>query len=330
MNKPYKNVEEQIAILEGRNVNIRNKRFARHILLYENYYYVINGYKAPFISSTNGNDAYKPGTDFNEIVALYSFDRCLREILLPELLRIEHSVKAIIIDVFSKNHGEDHNQYLRPESFNITGPSNFKRANALIFDLLRLIDKQKSHHNAIKHYVEKDGSVPLWVLSKVMTFGKMSSFYGCMSKEDKENVAAAFQLSSADFKSLIDFIAVFRNKCAHGERIYCHIKDQKRPSPIHNLPLHHLLSIPQNRKGYKYGTQDILALLIAMKYFLHSERYKNLIRRIDYALNKKLRYRLKTIPCNDIRKIMGLEGNWQHLASINLSQRGHTIDELTR
>lgn len=270
----------------------------------------------PFISSTNGEDSYKPGTTFNEIVALYSFDRRLREILLPELLRIEHSVKAIIIDIFSQNHGEDHTVYLRPESFNVVGFSNFKRVNALIFDLLKLIDKQRNRHNAVQHYMNKYGSVPLWVLSKVMTFGRINSFYGCMCKEDKEKVAAAFHLSPADFKSLIDFIAIFRNKCAHGERIYCHIKDQKRPSPIHNMPLHSLLSIPKNHKGYKYGTQDILALLIAMKYFLQSTRYKNLIRRIDYALNQKLNYRLKTISCNEIRKIMGLQENWQQLAII--------------
>lgn len=318
MNKPFKTVDEQIEILENRNIIVSNKRFARQILTYENYYYVINGYKTPFINSTNNGDAYKPGTSFNEIVALYSFDRKLRELLMPELLRIEHCIKAIIIDVFSKNHGEDHTVYLRPEAFNVNGFNNFKRVNALIFELLKLIDKQRKFHNAVQHYMNKYGSVPLWVLSKVMTFGKINSFYGCMCKEDKEKVAATFNLSSNEFKSLIDFMAVFRNKCAHGERIYCHIKDQKRPTPISNLPLHELLEIPRNRKGYKYGTQDIFALLIAMKYFLHSTRYEKLIRHIDYALNRKLARRLKSISCDEIRKIMGLGKGWQNVASIPL------------
>ena len=318
MNKPFKTVDEQIAILESRNIVVSNKKFARQVLTYENYYYVVNGYKTPFISSTNNGDAYKPGTSFYEIVALYAFDRRLRELLLPELLRIEHCVKAMIIDVFSKHHGEDHTTYLRPEAFNAKGFSNFKRVNALIFDLLKLIDKQRKHHNAVQHYMDKYGSVPLWVLSKVMTFGKINSFYACMCKEDKEKVAGAFHLSSAEFKSLIDFIAVFRNKCAHGERVYCHIRDQKKPTPINNLPLHELLDIPRNEKGYKYGTQDILALLIAMKYFLQPTRYKNLIHHIDYALNKKLNYRLKSISCDDIRKIMGLESDWQSLSVMTL------------
>jgi hypothetical protein len=304
--KPYKTIDEQLAILRARNVQIPRKSFARRVLTYENYYYVINGYKAPFIASTQPDDTYKPGTTFNEIFALYSFDRRLREILFPELLRIEHSVKSIIIDVFSKYHGHDHTSYLRPDSFNTTTFDNFKRANALIFDLLKLIDKQRTRHGALTHYMTKYQFVPIWVLSKVMTFGKINSFYGCMLLKDKTEVAAAFQLQPGQFKSLVDFITIFRNKCAHGERIYCHLKDQKKPSPIPVLPLHTKLSIHNNKKGYKHGTQDILALLIAMKYFLQPGRYSRLIGRVDYALNTKLSRRLRTIPCSDIQEVMGL------------------------
>lgn len=316
MDKPFRTIDEQIEILKGRGVEIPDEHFAKRVLTYENYYYVINGYKAPFISSTNGEDSYKKGTSFNELVALYSFDRRLREILFPDLLRIEHSIKSVIVDTFSNHHGEDHTKYLRPDSFNSKEFSNFKRTNNLIFDLLKLIEKQRSRHNAIKHYTETYGFVPLWVLSKVMTFGKINSFYGCMLKEDKEDVAAAFGLDAADFKSLIDFLAVFRNKCAHGERIYCHIKDQKKPSPIHALSIHSMLGIPKNNKGYKYGTQDILALLVAMKFFLQPDRYAKLISRVSYALNKKLDHRLHSIPCDDIRRIMGLVGNWEDLSKI--------------
>ena len=45
--KPYKTIDEQLAILRARNVQIPRKSFARRVLTYENYYYVINGYKAP-------------------------------------------------------------------------------------------------------------------------------------------------------------------------------------------------------------------------------------------------------------------------------------------
>ena len=314
--KPYKTIDEQLDILEARNVQIPRRSFARRVLAYENYYSVINGYKTPFIASTKPEDFYKPGTSFNEILALYTFDRRLREILLPDLLRIEHCVKSQIIDVFSKHHGHDHTSYLRPGSFNTKSFDNFKRVNALIFDLLKLIDKQRAHHSAVAHYMDKYHFVPIWVLAKVMTFGRINSFYGCMLLNDKTEVAAAFRLKPEQFKPLIDFITIFRNKCAHGERVYCHLKDQKKPTPIPELPIHAHLGIPHNTKGYKHGTQDILALLIAMKYFLQADRYANLIRRVDFALNREFARKLHTIPCSDIQEIMGLVDGYKWMKAL--------------
>lgn len=315
--KEFRTIEEQIELLKTRKMIIPSKHFTSRVLTYENYYYVINGYKDPFINSTIPQDSYKEGTTFNELVALYSFDRRIREFFLVELLRIEHVIKAHIILTFSKYHGHDHTAYLRPESFNTTDFTNFRRANELIFNLLKLIDKQKHRHEAIAHYVDKYGYVPLWVLSKVMTFGTINSLYACMLSNEKEEVANAFGLTSKPFKALIDLIADFRNKCAHSERIYCYAKDKKQSRPIPNLSIHQKLSIPFNNvKGYKYGTRDILALLIAMKFFLHNDRYVNLIKHIDYALHHKLSGRLHTINISDIENIMGLTGNWTKLKDL--------------
>lgn len=91
--KPYISIDKQIALLENRKIIIHNYKFAHHVLEYENYYCVINGYKSPFITSTNP-DVYKMGTLFSEIVALYTFDRRLREIIFPDLLRIEQIGRA--------------------------------------------------------------------------------------------------------------------------------------------------------------------------------------------------------------------------------------------
>ena len=83
------------------------------------------------------------------------------------------------------------------------------------------------------------------------------------------------------------------------------------------MSVHESLKIPRNDKGYKYGTQDVLALLIAMKYFLQGDRYRKLIKHIDYALNIKLAKRLHSISVDDIKSIMGLTGNWTDLPKIS-------------
>ena len=313
--KIYIPIDDQIKLLESRNIIIKNKKFAARMLEYENYYYVINGYKQPFVTSTNP-DVYRPGTTFNAIVALYSFDRRIREIISPHLFRIEHVIKSQIINVFSKYHGHNHTSYLRPESFNSTTFENFRRVNKLIFDLCKEIDYRQKDHAAIKHYMNNHGYVPLWVLSKIMTFGKVTSFYGVMLPAEKNEVANLFGLNAKKFKTLIDYLAVFRNKCSHGERIYCAALDAEKPRPIPVMPAHAQLGIPQNKKGYKYGTYDVLALLIAMKPFIQEDRFSKLIKKIDYALNKKLAKRLHPNAFSYVTNTSGLVGNWADLAHL--------------
>lgn len=69
------------------------------ILARENYYNVINGYKDLFLASPatpTSEEIYKPGTTFDEVYALYTFDRELRNIYLKYLLKLENSFKTVI------------------------------------------------------------------------------------------------------------------------------------------------------------------------------------------------------------------------------------------
>ena len=312
--KKFKPSSELVELLESRNLTIFNKKWAIKILDYENYYYVINGYNKIFLNTTNPEDQYKTDSTFNEIIALYTFDRTLREKLLIELLRVEHVIKTRIVHIFSKYHGHDHTSYLCAKSFNITSDVNKRRAENLITDMNELIDSKRKKHGSIKHYFNNYGYVPLWVLAKVMTFGKLNSFYSCMRNEEKQEVAEAFGLRAKEFRGIIDFIANLRNKCAHGERIYCHSKDAPIPKPIPHLKEHDLLEIPANASGYRpYGTQDILALLIVLRYFLSPTRYNNLLKKIDYSLHKKLAFRLHSIDVSVVKNAMGLNCDWLKL-----------------
>ena len=53
--KPFKTVEEQIAILESRGIHFSNKKDAARFLLKENYYAVVNGYKDAFLDKQKTN-----------------------------------------------------------------------------------------------------------------------------------------------------------------------------------------------------------------------------------------------------------------------------------
>lgn len=69
------------------------------ILERENYYNVINGYKELFLASkatATTDEVYKTGTTFDEVYALYNFDRELRNIYLKYLLKLENTFKTVI------------------------------------------------------------------------------------------------------------------------------------------------------------------------------------------------------------------------------------------
>ena len=79
--KPYKSYRQQVAILRGRGMVIgkgsQGSRVMR-ILERENYYNVINGYKELFLdtpATATHDESYKHGTTFDEVYALYIFDR---------------------------------------------------------------------------------------------------------------------------------------------------------------------------------------------------------------------------------------------------------------
>lgn len=109
--KSYKSYQQQLNILRSRGMVIgkgtQGSRTMR-ILERENYYNIINGYKELFLASkaTDATDElYKTGTTFDEVYALYNFDREIRNIYLKYLLKLENTFKTVIAHEFSAKDG---------------------------------------------------------------------------------------------------------------------------------------------------------------------------------------------------------------------------------
>ena len=90
-----------------------NEEYAKKVLLHNNYYNIINGYKDLFLNNNSPN--YKNGTKFEEIYALYEFDRQIRNIFLEYILKIENSLRALVAYYFSEEYGNDN--YLKLDNF---------------------------------------------------------------------------------------------------------------------------------------------------------------------------------------------------------------------
>lgn len=223
--KEYKSYRQQLNILRSRGMTIgkgsQGSRVMR-ILERENYYNVINGYKELFLESKAVDDVeetYKAGTTFDEVYALYNFDRELRNIYLKYLLKLENTFKTVIAHEFSAKYG--HDNYLKIENFDNSEEKNISSSIKLIGDIQQEIARQMSkHHQVVTHYMTEHGYIPLWVLVNVLTFGKIENFYKNMKPADKTTVAKQFKLQPNELAKFMHMLALARNKCAHDERFF--------------------------------------------------------------------------------------------------------------
>ena len=313
--KIFKTYQEQVDLLVSRGIIVDSPECAIRVLESENYYSVINGYNDLFLNTTCSSDCYKIGTNFDEIVALYNFDRHLREILLIELLRVEKLIRTKVTYTFSKYHGYDHRKYLSLSCFNSSGTKNEQLSTRLVNELQNTISDYSNKHKAISFYINNHGYVPIWVLSNVISFGTLNYFISRMLYPEKREISQEFNMNVKDFESILHILCDFRNKCAHGERIYYYKKDVVKSHYIPILNLHSLLNIPTNEKGPKHGREDVLALLIVLKFFISAKHYPLLIAKIESQLNK-LSSKLNVINISDVMNIMGLVPNWTDLKHI--------------
>lgn len=233
--KPFKKIEEQIEILESRGIVFSDKDIAARFLLRENYYAVVNGYKDAFLDRQASNianeDRYLKGTPFEALMLAYVNDRILRQATMSALLEAEANLKTSLVYAFCLVHSgaED---YLDPACY--CSKSDYKPQTRYTKGLIRLLSTlqsirdNKMHKNYIEHYVKEYGYLPLWVVSKCITFGTASAFFDYQSQSVKTRACVA--LSEALSKDVIKqrslayafhTLPEFRNICAHEERLYC-------------------------------------------------------------------------------------------------------------
>ena len=99
MEKEFKTIEEQIEILKSKNIIIGDYNKVYKMLSRNNYYYLINGYKALFIDRTNEIEKYINNTKIDEIYSLYNFDKNIKVVFLKYLLifNIKNNKNTILI-----------------------------------------------------------------------------------------------------------------------------------------------------------------------------------------------------------------------------------------
>ena len=108
--KQFKTYDELLDILVDKGLGIDNRTHAIRILKQEDYYNLINGYKTLFVivDDASKKERFKEKASFEEVYSLYAFDRELRTLLLPYLLKFETNMKSSISYHFSSRYRKIH------------------------------------------------------------------------------------------------------------------------------------------------------------------------------------------------------------------------------
>lgn len=215
MEKEFKTYKEQIKLLKSKGLAVPDEEHAIKVLRSTSYFALINGYKRPF-KDTNGN--YLPDACFDDIENLYVFDEQMRVFVLGQLLALETRIKSSISYTFSQRYREP-DSYLNVNNYNYTG-NKTQAVNKLVSILQSIYDSNE--HRYITHYKKNHkGEVPLWVLINAMTFGQISKMYSLLKEGEQQRIGGDFGVSSQkDMMSILDILTLYRNVCAHNERLY--------------------------------------------------------------------------------------------------------------
>lgn len=307
-NKEFKTLEEQINIFKDKGLIVDDVDKAAMLLFRENYFF-INGYRHLFKKSHNDKDFVK-GTTFDELYAVFQFDRIFRNILFKNLLIIENNLKSIISYKLSKKYGVREKDYLKTSNFS-QDIKKTRQVNDVINKIKRQIKLNGRQHSATLHYLSNYGYVPLWILVKLLSFGMINELYAILKPEDKISISEYYKLDVETLGIYIGLLANYRNLCAHEDIVYDHRTQKVLPDSKY----HRLLNIPIMNEEYIYGKNDIFAVVIMLKTMLTHDEFTDFCREVSYELNL-LDGRVNTISQKKILDRMGFPENWEELIHI--------------
>lgn len=308
MAKTFKTLDEQLKILQGKGLIISDEKYTKDILLRENYFFV-SGYRLLFMESMT-NKLFLPGTTFEELYAMFQFDRHIRNIVFKNLLIIENNIKSIMAYNLSSKYGIYEDDYLNPKNF-VTDRKRKKQVDDLLRKMKRQIRVNGEQHQATIHYIQKYGYVPLWVAVKVLSFGIVSELYQILKPDDQFNIAKDFNVNKDELLVYFPILANFRNLCAHEDILFEH----KAQRCIENTKYHELLNIPKVNDEYIYGKNDLFAVVIILKQLLRRDDFFLFMSEFEYEV-QILADRLKTISIEKVLDRMGFPINYGEMVRL--------------
>lgn len=268
----YTNVDQQIQSLKAQHLIIENEELAKSNLSLFGYSNLIKSYREPYTIISDGKKIFRSGVSFEQICSLYILDKNLRNAVMAAMLDFEEHIKEAAADVVAVSFGVHQDEYLQYRNY------QNKRKRQYRFTLPGILDKMKetldTDKNPIHHYKTEHGIVPPWILFKSVYFSTIVNFIDLFkANEQKAMISHLYDTDKIDMPEdklpilMMDTLFSchhYRNRAAHGGRIYNYICDMDfRSSEYIKYSVHGfsqiliLLSFLKYKRPYEYLSHSL-------------------------------------------------------------------------
>lgn len=215
--KPTLPLTSLINKLQDRGLRILDSKVADNALNFIGYYR-LRGYFYPFYFKRDPADKvpvepkfFVSETTFDDVIALYDFDRKLRLHILEQIQKVEIGLRTCLSEHMSSHYG----------------PHWFMNLSVLspAYEYEKFFDQIKgAKETFIEHYHQRYDTPrypPSWMIIETLSFGAWSKMYKALLPRDQKAIALKFNVKSYEVMgSWFHTLSHLRNLCAHHNRVW--------------------------------------------------------------------------------------------------------------
>lgn len=259
--KPFKTIEEQIAILEDRGLIIEDEDYAKKTLSNLNYYRL-----SAYTLTLRKDDCFYDNVRFSDVMQIYNFDMELRAALMYLLESIEVSMRTYIGYYHAKSFGAL--GYYEEDAF-----EDANRFHKFETDYKEAIEEYGDKEVFVKHHNDVyDGKFPIWVLVELLTLGTLSRLFKNLTPEVRNEICKSNygKINDEYIGNWLQGCTILRNICAHRGRLF----NRQIPFSL-RLGKKDKLIFKNNGISINKATKQLFAYLIVMKKMIPDDRVWN-------------------------------------------------------
>jgi len=157
---------------------------------------------------------FHPNVTFEDILALYDFDRKLRLVCLDAIERIEVAFRAAISNTLANTGGCGPHFYQDAIHF-----EEMKGQRDFLKNVLNLREPELPVRHYYKNY-NTPALPPIWVILEQLSIGQLSRLLAGLHLDHRKSISACFGYDESIICSWLKSITMLRNLCAHHSRVW--------------------------------------------------------------------------------------------------------------